>query len=151
MNQKLNFRVTLKSIFAGLIFSLIFSSCGANLYQQAEMHLNHQQNREALRIYLGLMKSSKKPDIDAMIGAAIAFRNLEKRKPSMKLCRQVLKYEPKNAAALYYLGSSLEELGMEHLAMRCYGRYHEVSPENPYYSFLKARMNIIKMRSKDFN
>jgi len=135
----------------GLILGLLFSGCGANLHQQAEMHLNHQQNEEALRIYLNLMKSSKKPDINAMIGAAIAYRNLDQRKPCIKICRQILKHDPKNSAAMYYLGSSLEEMGMEHLAMKFYRQYSDISPDDPYYSFLKARMNIVKMRNKDIN
>jgi tetratricopeptide (TPR) repeat protein len=151
MLNKSKLMSALKCLAVGFVVSLMFSACGANLHQQAEMYLNHQQNEAALKIYLGLMKSSKKPDINAMIGAAIAYRNLEQRKPCIKICRQILKHEPKNAAAMYYLGSSLEEMGMEHLAMKFYRQYQEVSPNDPYYSFLKARMNIVKMRNKDIN
>lgn len=147
-----NYKDLREVLFGVVILGFFYSACGVNLYRRAEDHLNRQENKAALEIYLGLMKASRdKPDLKAMIGAGIAYRNLGNRKACMQLCRKILKYKPNHAAALYYLGSCLEELGMEDLAMKFYGQYNIVSRDDPYYSFLKARMNIIKIRSKDIN
>lgn len=156
MNKKSNYKLInfLKLLSIVIIINIVYLGCGVNRYRQAELHLNHQDYKAALTVYKTLLheaKAGKKSDTKAMVGAAIAYRNLGNYKACMKLCRKALKYKPNDAAALYYLGSSLEELGMEQLAMKFFGRYNYISRDDPYYSFLKARMNIIKLRNRDIN
>lgn len=125
------------------------SGCSVSPYRRAELHLDHQEDQAALKQYLTLIEMNKQqPDLRAMVGAAIAYRNLKNYRACMKMCQLVLKYQPNNAAALYYMGSALEELGMERLALSFYQRHHFVSRSDPYYTFLKARLNIIKLRHR---
>jgi tetratricopeptide (TPR) repeat protein len=152
-------KMKLGTFFTGgnsmIAIALIFiylggSSCSVSPYRRAELHLDHQEDEAALKQYLALIEVSKpKPDLRAMVGAAIAYRNLKNYRACMKMCQLVLKYQPNNAAALYYMGSALEELGMERLALSFYQRHQFVSRSDPYYTFLKARLNIIKLRHRN--
>ena len=139
----LRFVVTL--FLSGIITLAFETGCSSNPYRKAEILLNQKHDKEALKIYLGLANANRQ-DMRALIGAAIAYRNLGKPQACMKLCRTVLKIKPNHAAALYYLGCCLEELGQTKMAMKYYGQYNFVSRDDPYYSFLKARMNIMKFK-----
>jgi len=155
MTLKIKFDFIIR-IFILILFTNLFQiGCGVNRYKRAEIFLNRNENRAALKEYLGLIKSSKQrktyPDTQAMVGAAIAYRNLGKHKACMQMCRKVIKYKPKNAAALYYLGASLEEMGMDKLATKFYKQYTVVPRDDPYYTFLKAKMNILKLKKKHAN
>lgn len=141
-----------------MIFSLIaflWSGCTVNPYMQAESLLNHNEPKAALKQYLALINQSKKnkksPDVRAMVGAAIAYRNLGEYRACAQMCQTILKVDSKNAAALYYLGVSLEEMGKRKLALKYYNQFANVSPEDPYYAFMRARANILKMLHKDLN
>lgn len=136
-----------------LFVSLFFlHDCAVNHYAKAELFLNEKQYELALQEYLSIIRNNRrygvKKNSRAYIGAAIAYNNLGKYDNCMKFCKKILKYDPQNGAALYYLGNSLEMLGMEKLAMTFYKRYPKVSKESPYYSFLKARMNILIHKKK---
>lgn len=141
-----------------IIASLVYffgAGCTVNPYTQAESLLNHQEHKAALKQYLQLIKQSQKskknPDIRAMVGAAIAYRNLGQYRACVQMCQTILKYDSKNAAAYYYLGVSLEEMGKRKLALKYYNQFSIVSPEDPYYSFMRARANILKMQYKNLN
>ncbi len=131
------------------------SGCSVNPYMQAESLLNHQEPKAALKQYLQLINQSKKskkyPDIRAMVGAAIAYRTLGQYRACIQMCQTILKYDSKNAAALYYLGVSLEEMGKRKLALKYYNQFSNVAPDDPYYSFMRARANILKMQYKNLN
>ncbi|MBN1350400.1 tetratricopeptide repeat protein [candidate division KSB1 bacterium] len=151
MMQKNRFRrrVLRKMVSSGLLFLMLalMSQCAVNRYAKAELYLNEKQYDRALGEYMSIIKANRhrgmKKNTRAYVGAAISYHNLGEFKKCMNLCRKVLKVDPNNGAALYYLGNSLENLGMEQLAMSCYKRYPQVSKESPYHSFLKARMNIL--------
>jgi len=145
---------------AASIISIIFimglclfgTGCAVNHYAKAEMYLNEKKFDSALEEYLSLIQVNQrlgvKKNSAAYIGAAISYHNLGQYKEAMKMCKQVLRVDPNNGAALYYLGISLEKLGMDQLAMSCYKRFDYVAKESPYHSFLKARMNILVQQKK---
>jgi len=142
-----------KSIIClSLLIILFLNGCAVNRYAKAEMFLNEKKYDLALQEYLSIIRNNRrhgvKKNTRAYVGAAIAYNNLAEYEKCMKFCKKILKYEPQNGGALYYLGNSLEMLGMEQLAMTFYKRYPEVSKESPYYSFLKARMNILIHKMK---
>jgi len=144
--------ITIILIIIGLVFG---AGCTVNPYTQAESLLNHQEDKAALKQYLQLINQSKKnkqkPDLRAMVGATIAYRNLGQYRACIQMCQTILKYDAKNAAAFYYLGVSLEEMGNRKLALKYYNQFSNVSPDDPYYSFMRARANILKMQYKNLN
>ena len=81
-------------------------SCATSYYNQAENLVEQGLHQDALREYRGILKMNKQQtgtytDIRALSGAAASYYELGRYKNVQKLCRLILKLDPKSGGGFY--------------------------------------------------
>ena len=92
--------------FGFLLAGLFFSSCGSKSLKQADAAKAKLQYKYAADLYTKLSSQVKDKDTQmrARREAANCYRMAEEYDKAVKAYEKVIKKEPKNTDALYYLG-----------------------------------------------
>ncbi len=133
----------MKKIVVLILIIGLFSGCATSRYQRGDRFLKQGTGQEALKEYLTILHADKRKngnytDIRALLGAASSYYQMKKYDRVQRMCKIILKIDPKNAGALFLAGSSLEMLNKKEYAYKFYKQYSKIEPGDPYRPLLEA-------------
>lgn len=137
----------MKRIVILLLMTGLFLSCAISRYRIADNALSQGQNRQALREYLRILHQDKRTngtytDVRALLGAAAAYYKLGQYSKTQRICKVVLKLDPRSGGAYYYAGTSLDDQGKRDWALKFYKQFVRLSENDPYKPYLEARYHL---------
>lgn len=136
-------RTRVKKIVVLILIIGLFSGCATSRYQRGDRLLKQGTGQQALREYLTILHADKRKngtytDIRALLGAASAYYQMKKYDRVQRMCKIILKIDPRNAGALFLAGSSLQMLNKKELAYKFYKQYTKIESGDPYRPLLEA-------------
>jgi len=132
-----------KKIVVLILIIGLFSGCATSRYQRGDRLLKQGTGQQALKEYSTILHADKRKngtytDIRALLGAASAYYQMKKYDRVQRMCKIILKIDPRNAGALFLAGSSLELLNKKEIAYKFYKQYTKIDSGDPYRPLLEA-------------